>query len=150
MIDNTLRTGKIKMYFVISFVIFAATIGYALIESRDDTTTFILLAFISGLSLIVYITLHLLKLHYFYLNRDKKNVTVRFYNSHPLLRKYKQFQIPLHAFSGYEVKKSLFDKKQELILKVKTKNGIVDYPPVSISALNKKEKRELFAVLNKL
>jgi len=149
MIDNTLRTAKIKMAFVIVFIFFAFSLGYAFAGDVDNITKIILLS-VSFIFLLAYIIMHLLKLHYFHLKNDRKNITVRFYNSHPFLRNYKQIQIPIGAFAGYEIQKSFADYKQEIILKINTKKGIVNYPAISISALTKKERTLLYNLLKKL
>ncbi len=148
MIDNTLRTAKIKMFFVIIFIMFAFSLVYAFVGDIDNITKTILLS-VSFLALSGYVVMHILKLHYFHLNKDRKNITVRFYNSHPFLRNYKQYQIPIVAFAGYEIKKSFSGYKQEIILKIKTKTGIVEYPAISISALTKSERILLYGTLKK-
>ncbi len=149
MIDNTLRTAKIKMFFVIVFILFVFSLGYAFAGDVDNITKILLLIF-SFLALSGYIIMHILKLHYFHLKTDRKNITVRFYNSHPFLRNYKQYQIPLGAFAGYKIQKSFSGLKQEIILKINTKKGIVEYPAISISALIEKERTLLYNLLKKL
>jgi len=149
MIDNTLRTAKIKMIFVIVFILFVFSLVYALVGDVDSITKIILLS-VSFLALTGYIIMHLLKLHYFHLKTDRKNITVRFYNSHPFLRNYKQYQIPLKTFAGYKIQKSFSDFKQEIVLKINTKKGIVEYPAISISALTEKERTLLYNLLKKL
>ena len=97
-----------------------------------------------------YIILNLLKLYYFHLNTNGKNIVVRFYNAHPFVRKPKSYEIKKKDFAGYEIKTSFFGFRSEIIFSLKTKKGSGKYPPVSISALNKIERKKLLKTLDNL
>ncbi len=147
MIDISLRASKIKMFFAITFAIFIFTLGYSIFDGIEYNTITLI---VSGIALLIYISLHILKLNYFYLQNDIKNINIRFYNPHPFFRNYKQFQIPISYFVDYKIEKSFFGYRQQIVFKAKTKKGITDYPRISISALNKAEKSQLISILNKL
>ena len=146
-IDNTLRTSKIKMAFVISFFAFLVTLIYSFATGYQNN--YVLLG-VSLLFLLIYFFLLILKLHYFHLNTNKQKMLIRFYAAHPLFRKFKAFEIQKRNYAGYEIKKSIFGLRNEILFLVKTKKGIVKYPAVSISALNKKERELLIKTLEKL
>ena len=63
--------------------------------------------------------------------------------------KSKRYSIEIHKneFHGYKINRSSVLKK-ELILFVKTPQGIAKYPPISISALNETEFNKLKKALN--
>jgi len=79
----------------------------------------------------------------------KKKITVRYYSAHPAFRKYKAYEIPQAYFSGYEINKSILGLKKEIVLTAKGPKGEMSFPPVSISALSKKELEYLIRFLDK-
>jgi hypothetical protein len=64
--------------------------------------------------------------------------------------KKSSIEIGKNEFAGYEIKKQLLGFREKLILKAKTGRGLAKYPPVSITALNLKEKKSLFQALDRL
>ncbi len=80
----------------------------------------------------------------------EKNVRFNFYSVASTMRNYNTIEIPLDNLKAFHLRKKLWDLKKELILSISTKYGIADYPPVSISLLNKKEISQIFYVLQKI
>lgn len=79
---------------------------------------------------------------------DGNKLLIRFVSFRPFDNAKKAIEIEKKNFGGYQVQKSFFNLKTELILNIKTKNGIAKYPPISISALTKKQVTLLKGALN--
>lgn len=62
-----------------------------------------------------------------------------FVSSRPLNKRPKAIEILKTKFGGYKIEKSFFGKKKEIVISVKTQNGIAKYPPINISALTKSQ-----------
>lgn len=145
-IENKLEAAKIRLsYIIIVFVLSILILWSALKELPYNIYN---TAIFASLVFIVYLVMVLLKLFYFYMNDSGQKIVVRFFNIHPFLQKYKAIEIPKKALAGYEIKTSFFDLKAELILAVKTKKGEIEYPPVSISALSRKDRKRLINALD--
>jgi len=146
-IDIRLKTGQLKLAFVILLALSLGLITYSAIEKIEKN----LITFIIGIVLfLVYLFLLLKKLHYFYYNDDKNKVIIRFYQAHPLIRTFKAFEIPKNIIKGYEIKETLLGLRKSLIINVENNRKSGEYPPVSISLLSKKEIETLEKALNSL
>ena len=66
----------------------------------------------------------------------------------PFDNKKQAIEIQKKDYNGYEIRKSFFNLKEDLILSVKTKKSIANYPPISITALSLKHKNLLISSLN--
>ncbi|MCK4746762.1 MAG: hypothetical protein KAT15_07005 [Bacteroidales bacterium] len=92
---------------------------------------------------LVYLTLiiisRLRRLNFFYFSDDGDKILIRYYPIHPLVQKKKAIQIPKIGFAGYEIKSSMFGLKKVILLQQKVKGSVAKYPPIGITALNRKE-----------
>jgi hypothetical protein len=100
------------------------------------------------IAIMYYLTL--LKHYYIYFSDEDNKLTFRFYRMRIIGKKYKAYEIPKKLFVGYEIKTSFNGKVEELILTQKTKNGLFNYPPISLSALSKKDAVILKDILTKI
>lgn len=91
----------------------------------------------------------LLELNYIYFNDQGDRIILRYFSMSFYNNKKQTIEIPRESFSGYEIKTSLAGLKQKLILYQRFKNKNAKYPAVSISALNKIQKKNLFAALER-
>ncbi len=144
MIDNFKTAAKISVALGVLLVITVVLYIFSLIEYAHRKTYLIL----GSVTLLVYLIMLLKKLHYFGLNIENNTLIIRFYNPHPFISNYKQIKIPLEEYDGYELKKHLFG--QEIIFKIRRGKQTGKYPPVSITALSKDQKQQLFEILDGL
>ncbi len=136
MIDNTLRTAKIKMAYLLVLTIAGVLTAYYFIEYNrqyvKDLVMIIVFILISA-----YFFMLILKLDYFNISATGNNIKVRYYTAHPLFRKYKVFEIPKVAFTGYTIEKSFFGLKRDIKFVAKAKGKTFNFPAVSLSLLSK-------------
>jgi Ca2+/Na+ antiporter len=78
--------------------------------------------------------------NFFSFNDEEEKLVFRFISLRPFDNEKKAIEIAKKDFGGYEFRKTFLGFKQELILKVKTKKGVANYPPISITAISKKHK----------
>ncbi len=143
-IDNFKRAAVLTIVLGVLLIVAIVLFIFGFIEYYYRKIYFI----IAGLSFLAYLVLLLKRMHYFSLTVDNGFLIVKFYNPHPFMSNYRQIKIKLDEFYDYQIKKGLFN--QDLILKIKQKNKIGTYPPVSISGLSKTQKQELIEILDNL
>ncbi len=88
--------------------------------------------------------------NYIYFNDESDKIVLRYFAPHIFTAKKHSIEIPKREFSGYKLKSFFLAYRENIILQRKTTKGTADYPPVSITALNHKEKHDLLLALEKL
>ncbi len=100
---------------------------------------------------IIYIIISYMRDYKFFLYNDEgEKLIFRFVSLRPFDNKKRAIEIHKKDFKGYKITKSFFNLKEDLILIVKTKNGVANYAPISITALSLKHKNLLKNSLNQL
>jgi hypothetical protein len=143
-VDNRLATAKLKIFYMIMLgMLFALTAFF--IFDKDMIMIYPIIVIIA-----IYLFFVFRRSDYFYLEFAGNKITVRFYTAHPFFRKYKAFEIPKTYFFDYQFKSFLGGYFQTIQFTVKTPKGKFNYPPLSISLLNKEKKESLIKILNEL
>jgi hypothetical protein len=100
---------------------------------------------------VLFMVLNILRqFHYIYFSDAGDRIILRYFPMGLFTSRKNSIEIGKNEFAGYEVKKQMFGLREKLILKAKTGKGLAKYPPVSISALDSKEKENLFKALDRL
>lgn len=144
-LDNKNRSGNFFFLFIASGVIASG----------------IAIAFVAiGWYKAVILEVTLAAIYFFFLTRispsffemivTENELQVNFYSVSSTFRNYQSIEIPLNQLIDYRFEKQSFNLKETLILGVKSKYGIADYPPVSISILKKNEKAQIAHVLEEI
>lgn len=101
---------------------------------------------------VIYIIYNIISYHinfsYFSFRDDQESLMFRFVSMRPLDNNKKAIKMSKRDFAGFKFEKSFFGYKENLILSIKTKKGIANYPPISLSALSQKHKSTLKQSLN--
>jgi hypothetical protein len=143
-VDNRLATAKLKIFYMIMLgMLFALTAFF--VFDNDIIMIYPIVAIIFAYLFFVF-----RRSDCFYLEYAGNKITVRFYTAHPFFRKYKAIEIPKAYFFDYQIKTILFGYIQTIQFIVKTPKGRFNYPPISISLLNRKKKDALIKILNEL
>ncbi len=143
-IDNRLATAKLKIIYMIMLAMLFALGSFFIFEEENA------LIYPIALIVVVYVFYLLRRSDYFYLEYSGNKLTIRFYTAHPFLRKYQAIEIPKAYFFDYEIKSSLLGYFQTVRFIVKTPKGRFNYPPLSITLLNKEQKENLRQILEEL
>ena len=100
---------------------------------------------------IAYVIISYLRnYNFFSYNDEGEKLIFRFVSLRPFDNKKQAIEIQKKIFSGYKIDKSVFSFNQNLILTVKTKRGVANYPSISITALSSKHKDLLKNSLNQI
>ncbi len=138
--ENKLTTAKLKMVYVIILGAVASLSAFFFFERYDFWVKDLIVGIIAFL-VSVYIFLLMLKPDFIYINDTKEKIIVRYYSSHPFFRKYKTFEIPIRAVDKFKINKSFGGLKRDIVFTAKNKGKIIMFPSVSITGLNKKERK---------
>jgi hypothetical protein len=143
--NNKNRSSGFFLLYILSSVLFIGVI-----------VLFILLNFNLPLVLTVltaicyFIFLHLLKPSYIELLISESEIQVNYYSVATAIKSYQSIVIDRNDFNGYEIKNKYKGLQKQLILTVKSKLGLADYPPISVSILSKRELNQVIIVLSKM
>jgi len=146
-VNNQLQVAKIKMAYILSLLVGIGMIAPLFIVDRL-TIEHKIMAVLGVVLLIYFIYLIISKPEYIYMAEQKGKLQIKNYPARPILRQYKAFEINLNTFSHFEIRKSFFGQKVELIFWIKTKKGNGNYPPLSLSALSKSEIQKISKYLS--
>ncbi|MFN8208437.1 MAG: hypothetical protein U0T82_13660 [Bacteroidales bacterium] len=91
----------------------------------------------------------LLDRYYVFLNDDGQKIVFRYYSMRPLSQLKHSIEIPKGNFKGYEINYNRLGFIPRIVLFQQQKSGIFKYPPVSLSALSKKELDQVERLLDK-
>lgn len=147
-----LRLNKRRYIAILAYLV---SMGFLLLSDSFKKT---ILGYEKSLFVIVITILYILYIVYAYIvnynfflyNDDGNKLIIRFVSLRPFDNKKRAIELNKNDFAGYKIKSSLFNLKQDLVVKIKTKNGIANYPPISITALSFKHRNMLENSLNQV
>lgn len=144
--DNVFKLNK-RRYILI--LVYITTMSVVIFSGLFNERLIIGLAIAISLMYIVYnIFVYQLNNSYFSYNDDKDKLMFRFASLRPFDNRKQAIDIHKKDFKGFIIKKSFMNFREDLILKVSTKKGLANYPPISLTALSAKHKNMLLDSLN--
>jgi len=111
---------------------------------------FMILAFLTGFFLAGLLLISIFNFQYIHIGLKNNKLVIRYYSVFSVSRSYETIEIPVENLRKISVKKLLFGLKWDLRLIVKIREGIAEYPPLSLSALSFKDRRNLISRLKLL
>lgn len=105
------------------------------------------LAILAGIFLLGLLIVAILNFQYIRITQEKNKLILRYYSIFSINRIYQAIEIPIEHLRKVEVFKLLFGLKWDLRFTVKIRQGIADYPPVSLSAVPFKDRRKILEQL---
>ncbi|MCF6242041.1 MAG: hypothetical protein L3J74_11930 [Bacteroidales bacterium] len=146
-VNNQLKVAKIKMAYILSFLVGIGMI-IPIFVVRAVTFEHLIMS-VLGIGLFLYfIYLLISEPQYIYMEEAKGKLQIKTYPARPVLRQYKAFEINLNTLSHFELRKSFLGLKSSLTLWIQTKKGSGAYPPLSLSALSKAEQQKISKYLS--
>ena len=141
------RATTIKLGYSLFIIIYLALLVFSLIFTFLPNYLFEIVLSIACLSLFVF---YMLMGHtYLYFNDEADKFIFRYQMLNPFITNRNAIEIPKKQFLKFEIKKSLFGLKKQIVLYQKTKDGIAKYSPVGLSSLKKSEIKSIEASLSK-
>jgi hypothetical protein len=131
-------------------VISVLLITYIYEDQLFGLTKYHLAIIFAALYVLYMVFNNLRQFYYIYFSDSGDRIVLRYFPMGVFTSKKNSIEIAKNEFVGYEIKKQLFGLREKLILKARTGRGLAKYPPVSLTALNHKEKENLFKALDRL
>jgi hypothetical protein len=145
-LKNKIRSFYSTLFFLTVIAVLLVTDIYSgEIAGIDKYEFSIVLACIYILSAL-YSTIR--NYYYIYYNDEGDKIILRFFSFSFFAQKKNSIELSKKELEGYQIDQKIFGLRENLILYQKTKRGTAKYPPVSITALSKKEKKELLNSLS--
>lgn len=140
-LKNKIRTFYRTLFFLTVIAVLLVTNIYSDEFAGIDKYEFsILLACIYILTVLFGV---IRNYHYIYYSDEGDNLILRFFSFSFWTQKKSSIEINKNDLEGYQINQQIFGLRENLVLYQKTKGGRAKYPPVSITALSKSEKKEL-------
>ena len=153
-IDNNDSYGRIRGMLAITTIFFATLIAVSILYDIFPkylipmSQTAYALSF-GGLFIIYLIYRVGLKYHYIIYNDESNKIILRHYPFTSFFNtKYTSIEIPFNTLYKIEIQKAFFKMREELIIYQTLKEGVSKYKPIPLTALTKKEKKDLINALN--
>ena len=136
---STLR--KTKTFVIIVYVLLVVVTAAFI---RIDTAyKFLICGTLSVFYLLFYWFQYNMKYTYFFFSNNSNNLVFRFYAMQLFWGKPRTIEIPKNSFLRHEIVIDFFGKRESLVLYQKVQKGIAKYPPISLTLMSKKQKKEL-------
>jgi len=90
----------------------------------------------------------ILNINFFFFNDQSEKIVIKYYSLRPFMQKRRSIEIAKGLLVKYEIIRSFAGLKKNLVIYQKVKNNIAKYPPISVSALNNEEFKNLIVALN--
>jgi hypothetical protein len=133
------------MFYLFSVLLIAC---FALLMYLDYTGRALIAA---GILVVWFLIFQAIDFEYIYFSIEDGKITLRFYPAVKFGRKdYQTIEFPSVRLHEVSIEKSFFGQVEDLILLVKTKRGIAEYPSVSMAALNRQERRQILTSLQEI
>ena len=140
---STLRKTK-AFVLIVYAVMVVVTVAFFRIQPAFK---FLICGILSAIFLIFYWYQYNMKYTYFYFSNNSNNFVFKFYSLQIFFGKPRTIEFPKKNFVKYEIITGFFGKRDSLVLYQKTPKGVAKYPPISLTVLNKKQKKELMSSL---
>lgn len=144
-LNNKGRSGNFFMLFIVSGVVFVGAAFYFVATNMNQ-----LLIIDIVVAVIYFILFNKIKPSFFEFLVSEDSLQINYYPVSTAVRSYQSIEVPMNQLKNFNIKKSLGGIRKDLILSVKSKYGLADYPPISISILKKNETAQVIHVLNEI
>lgn len=138
-VDNINRIQLLKKIFYLVAVVIAIVVLLFVGFKKD------LLALGSGVLLVIwFVVFQVTEFMYIQFTAENGKVTLRYYPAVKFgRREYNAIEFPESSLHNFIIEKSFFGLVRDLTLEVRTKRGIAEYPPISLAATNKEERKKI-------
>ncbi len=111
---------------------------------------FLAVAVLAGFFLLGVLLVAILNFQYIRIQEEKNKLIFRYFSIFSVNRSYQSIEIPIEYLRKVKVYKFFFGLKWDLRFTVRTRNGIADYPLVSLSAIPFRHRHKILEHLRNL
>lgn len=143
-INNRKRTVKLKrIFYLVSIVIALTTLVVFLIGTLLQALIPI------GVFSIWYLYFHVADYQFIEYHDENGKIQLRYFKAISFGKQsYNEIEFPHDILKKAHFENSVFGRKSDLTLFVKTKRGIAEYPTISLSSLSVEDREKIAASLN--
>ncbi|GEM_PF-227571 len=145
-IENSKRIRRIKALFYLGMGLLAlAALVFVFLEM--DTYVFIAI----GIVIVWFLVFQYADFQYIWFSLEEKRVRFRFYQVVKFGRRdYQTIEFPAELLHSYRFEKAVFGLVKDLVLVVRTRQGVAEYPPLSLAAFTAGEREQLEQILREI
>ncbi len=145
-IDNTKKIRQIRKGFYLGAAIFALlSLSFFLLQHD-------IAGFVSAAAVIVwFIIFQLVDFRFVHFETGNSRIILRYYQAVRFgSKEYKSIEFPERTLQDFRFEKSVMGLVYDLVLVVKAKRGSAEYPPVSLAAVSKTDRKHIEEYLRTL
>lgn len=151
-LDNGKKIVSLRLTGFITTVVYVLYIFLAYFPKvfrpiMTEKSLTILTVVLTAAYLILLMRPVILKYMYLLFSADERKITLRWYKPGLMPGESKSIEIPVERFAGYEIKEQFMGLNSYLTLFQQVQGRKAAYPPVSISALTRKQREDIEATL---
>ena len=143
--SNNINVRKLKFWLMITGLSCLITMTVLILIEE-----FVILAIFAGIFLLGVLIVAILNFQYIRILEDKNKLIFRYYSIFSINRTYQSIEIPTEHLRKVEVFKFLFGLKWDIRFTVRIRQGIADYPFVSLTAVPFKDRVKVIEQLKNL
>ena len=106
--------------------------------------------FLSIIYLYLVLTPIILKYQFVYVSLEENKISIKYYTMGFVPGARKSYGFTASEFYKFELEKSFFNLRENIILFRKVKKGIARYPPISLTGLKEKQKNQVITLFTGL
>lgn len=152
-LNNSKSIVNLKIRARVAIVLFTA---YLILAYAASVIKFPLLGlssavwtiFFSAVFLFIIFFPVVLQYQYVFFSDEGNDIIFRYFSTGIFESKKNSVEISKRTFSGFTIEKKFFGLIQSVILFQRLKEGVAKYPPISMSALNRKDREKIVSSLN--
>jgi len=143
--NNNDNVKRLKIWFLITglFCLIAMTVLIFIEE-------FVILAIVAGVFLLGVVIVAIFNFQFIRIIEEKNKLILRYYSIFSINRNYQSIEIPTEHLRKVEIFKVFFGLKWDLRITVRIRQGIAEYPLVSLSAIPFKDRNKIINHLKSL
>ena len=142
---------NVRRFNLLVSLCFMLLMGLLLLRQYLNVRDYLLLTGFSVITLLLTSVLFLMKPAYFFFRIEGNKLIIRYYrllfNVFRSGENTRSMEITRREFRDFEINHYNYGITRELVLTVASKGMVVPYPPISISLLDKEEKKQLVEAL---
>ncbi|MCE1197639.1 MAG: hypothetical protein LWW85_01615 [Marinilabiliales bacterium] len=140
--SNKKRLSRIKTLHLTGGLLLLAGMAVAVYLDWFQLVLYLGLTLIAGSILSLFLNFSFIRLL-----EEKERIIIRYYPLFSFEREYRSIEFPISALKSVKIRKYLFGIRWDLYIAVRMKHGIALYPPVSLTGVSMRERRQIAAWL---
>ena len=155
LIENTNTAMRIWVRNMISTIVLCLSLivlymAHLLEDPVLGIGQFELTLFLSIIYLYLVLTPIILKYQFVYVSLEENKISIKYYTMGFIPGARKSYEFPASEFYRFELEKSFFNLRKNIIVFRKVKKGIAKYPPISLTGLKEKQRNQVITLFTGL